>query len=221
MLLHGSNSNKGNYIMMEIARALCEHGYRVFSFDFRGNGNSGGDLSSLGEWETRDVAGALLYLKTQGMGEVGVIGYSMGAATALLAASDHPEIRAIVSDSAFARLTTIIEQEGKRASPLAPLFNPGVALMCKLIYGIDIARNSPQRAIATLGDHPVLLIHSTGDDLIPLSEAYELQKAGSQNPNLELWVAQGAGHVSTFADNREEYLRRVIEFFDKWLAPDV
>lgn len=218
MLLHGSSSNKGNFIMMEVARALCEHGYSVFSFDFRGNGESGGELTSLGYWETQDVAGALSYLKTQGISEVGVIGYSMGAATALLAATDHPEMRAIVSDSAFARLSTVIEQEGKRTNPLAPLFNPGVSLMSKLMYGLDISQNEPKRAIATLDNRPLLLIHSTGDNLIPLSEAFELQNAGASNPKLELWVAQGAGHVSAFADNREDYLRRVTGFFDKWLA---
>jgi pimeloyl-ACP methyl ester carboxylesterase len=221
LMLHGSNSTKDNYISMEVARALAQHGYDLFTFDFRGHGESGGELTSLGAWETRDVAGALAYLKTQGVTEVGVIGYSMGAATALLSAPDHPEIRAIVSDSAFARLMTIVEQEGARTNPFAPLFNPGVILMSKLMYGLDLLQNEPKRAIAQLGNLPVLLIHSTGDNLIPVSEAYELQHAGANNPNLELWVAQGKGHVSAFADNKEEYLKRVVGFFDKWLATDI
>ncbi|HKP51231.1 MAG TPA: alpha/beta fold hydrolase [Chloroflexia bacterium] len=218
LILHGSNSTKDNFISMEVARALVQNGYDVFSFDFRGHGESGGELTSLGSWETRDVAGALAYLKAQSVTEVGVIGYSMGAVTALLAAPDHPEMRAIVSDSAFARLMTIVEQEGMRTNPLAPLFNPGVILMSKLMYGLDLLQNEPKRAISQLRDRPLLLIHSTGDNLIPVSEAYELQRAGASNPNLELWVAQGKGHVSALADNKDEYQERVLGFFDKWLA---
>jgi dipeptidyl aminopeptidase/acylaminoacyl peptidase len=220
LLLHGHDSTRDNYIMMELARALVQHGYNVFSFDFRGHGESAGEIGSLGEFERRDVAGALTYLRARGIDEVGVVGYSMGAATALLAAQDHPEMRAIVSDSSFARLITIVEQEGARTNILAPLFNPGVILMGRLLYGVDLLQNEPRSAIASLGNRPLLLIHSTGDNLIPVSDAYELQAAGSANPNLQLWVAQGKGHVSTFADNREEYLQRVMDFFDKWLGSD-
>jgi alpha-beta hydrolase superfamily lysophospholipase len=218
VLLHGHDSTKDNYIMMELARALIQHGYNVFSFDFRGHGESAGEIGSLGEFERRDVAGALAYLRTRGINVVGVVGYSMGAATALLAAQDHPEMRAIVSDSSFARLITIVEQEGARANTLAPFFNPGVILMGRLLYGIDLLQNEPKSAVASLGDRPLLLIHSTGDNLILPSAAYELQAAGSVNPNLQLWVAEGKGHVSAFADNRDEYIKRVIQFFDKWLG---
>lgn len=218
VILHGSNSVKDNYISMEVGRVLAQRGYDLFTFDFRGHGESSGDSTSLGDWETRDIAGALAYLETRGVQEVGVIGYSMGASAALLAAPAHPEMRAIVSDSAFAKLMTIVERQGSRSNPLAFLFNPGVILMSRLIFGADLVGNEPKRAVAALGSRPLLLIHSSGDDLIPLSEAYELQSAGAGNPNLELWVANGQGHVSTFADNKDEYLRRVTAFFDRWLA---
>ncbi len=219
MMLHGSNSNKGNFIIMEVARTLVLHNYNVFSFDFRGNGESAGEMTSLGQWEVQDLAGALKYLKARDISRVGVIGYSMGAATSLNAAPGHPEIVAIVSDSAFANLSTIVDIEGKKTNALSPLFNPGIALMSKLLFGIDIAQNRPETAISLLGDRPIILIHSTGDDLVPLSEAVALRRAGAHDANLELWVAQGKGHVSAFADNKEEYMRRVLAFFSRWLVP--
>lgn len=218
LALHGSGSIRDNFINMEVSKALAQHGYNVFMFDFRGHGESGGDLSSLGEWKTRDVAGALAYLKTRGVSQVGALGYSMGASTELLAAPDHPEMRAIVADSAFADLYTIMDRQRSKLGCLPSFFNPGIIFMSKLLYGLDPQDIQPKLAIARLGNRPVLLIHSASDDLIPVSQAYELQKAGANNPNLELWVAQGFGHVSAFADNREEYLARVIAFFDKNLA---
>ena len=195
-----------------------ERGYDVFTFDFRGHGASGGEIGALGTLETRDVEGALAYLKGRGIEEVGVVAHSMGAATALLAAPDHPEMRAIVADSSFADLFTILDRERAKVFGLAPIFNPGVLMASEMMYGIDPLRNEPRQAIAQLGDRPVLLIHSDVDNLIPTSEVYELQEAGSANPNLELWVAPGSGHVTAFADNREEYVQRVIGFFDRHVA---
>ena len=218
LVMHGSSSIRDNYISMEIARALVEHGYDVLTFDFRGHGQSGGDVYSIGSLEARDVAGALEYLRGRGVTEVGAIAHSMGAAATLLAAPDHPELRAIVADSSFADLFTVLDQERAR-NGIPSLFTPGVLMASKVWFGIDAMQTEPKRALASLADRPVLLIHSSVDPLIPVGEAYELQEAGRSNPNLELWVAQGSGHVTAFADNREEYLRRVIAFFDETL-PD-
>ena len=217
MVLHGSGSVKDNYINMEMSRALAGAGYDVLLFDFRGHGESDGSMFSLGKWETRDIAGALAYLESRGIHEVGVLAYSMGAASVLLAAPDHPQIRAIVADSSFAKLSTVIQSEGSKALFFMPVMYPGIALMSKLMFGIDPDETQPMKAVAQLGDRPLFLIHTTGDSLIPVGEIYELEKAGAGNPNMETWVAQGAAHVSAFADHKEEYVRRVVGFFDKYL----
>jgi pimeloyl-ACP methyl ester carboxylesterase len=217
VIMHGSGSNRANYINMEVTKALVAHGYSVFLFDFRGQGASGGDTGGLGEWETRDLAGALVYLKTRGVEQVGTLGYSMGAATELLAAPDHAEMRAIVADSSYSDLLSMIQRE--RESIGAPsIFDPGVIFMAKTLFGLDILADSPKQSVTRLGDRPVLLIHATGDDLIPSSEAVELQQAGAADPNLQLWLAPATGHVAAFADNKEEYLSRMIGFFDKYLT---
>lgn len=214
LVMHGSSSIRDNYISMEISKALVEHGYDVLTFDFRAHGQSGGEVYSIGSLEARDVAGALEYLRGRGVTEVGAIAHSMGAAAVLLAAPDHPEMSAIVADSSFADLFTVLDRERAR-NGIPSFFNPGVLLASKMWFGIDPLENAPRRALARLGDRPVLIIHSSVDHLIPVSEAYELQRAGAGNPNLKLWIAQGSGHVTAFADNNEEYLSRVITFFDE------
>ena len=49
-----------------IAQALVRHGYDVLAFDLRGHGELGGSRFSLGALETRDLAGAVQYLKSRG-----------------------------------------------------------------------------------------------------------------------------------------------------------
>jgi pimeloyl-ACP methyl ester carboxylesterase len=218
MVLHGSGSVKDNYISMEMSRVLAAQGYDLLLFEFRGHGDSDGDTFSLGKWETRDIAGALAFLDARGVGEVGVLAYSMGAASALLAAPDHPQMRAIVADSSFADLSTVILSEAERLSPVMKLLYPGVALMSSVMYGIDLEETRPREAVARLGERPLMLIHSTRDGLIPVGEVYKLQEAARGNRNLEVWVAEGGAHVSAFADNRDEYIQRVGEFFDRHMA---
>jgi len=216
VMMHGRNSIRDDTVvgLLDVAKELYGHNYDVLMFDFRAHGESGGERYSLGWWETRDVTGALNYLKGRGVTEVGTLAYSMGAATELLAAPDHPEMRAIIADSSFSDLTLLLDKELPKASGLPGFFNPGILFMENLLYGIDIGSTKPELQMAKLNDRPIFLIHSETDDLIPVSHVYTLQKAGASNPNLSLWIAPGSGHVKGFKNNPQEYMKRVIEFFD-------
>ena len=214
--MHGRNSIRDDTSvgLLDIAKGLYADNYDLLMFDFRAHGESGSDRYSLGWWETRDITGALNYLKGRGVTEVGTLAYSMGAATELLAAPDHPEMKAIVADSAFSDLSLLLDKELPKASGLPSFFNSGILFMENLLYGIDINSTKPELQIAKLGDRPVLLIHSATDDLIPESHAETLKKAGANDPNLSLWVAPGSGHVQGYKNNPQEYMKRVTEFFD-------
>jgi fermentation-respiration switch protein FrsA (DUF1100 family) len=216
MMLHGRDGRRDDPAigLMAIAQAFHAHGYSLLMFDFRAHGLSGGDRYSLGDWERRDVAGALAYLRGRGIAGVGVIGFSMGAGTALRAAPAHPEMRALVLDSPFADVPALVDQHLTEVSGLPRLFTPGILLMAQGLYGMDLLADRPVQEMATLGARPILLIHSTTDDYIPVSQAYELQKAGAQDPNLQVWFTTGPTHVRSFKEYPSEYLRRVIGFFD-------
>ena len=213
--LHGRNGARDDFA--EVTRELVREGYDVLTFDFRAHGESGGERYSLGPLETRDVEGALAYLKEQGATEVGVIAYSMGAATALLAAPDHPEIEALVVDSPFADLPSVLERELPRNSGLPSIFNPGIIVAGQVAFGIDLTINRPVEAVRRLNDRPILLIHGAEDALIPVSHAYSLRDAAGGNPNFEMWVVPGVGHVKAYGSTPTEYLERVTSFFDTHL----
>jgi pimeloyl-ACP methyl ester carboxylesterase len=215
LMMHGRNSTKDNRISMGVMQGLAAHGYDIFTFDFRAHGESGGDRYSLGQWETRDVAGALDYLKSRGIDHVGALAYSMGASTELLAAPDHPEMNALALDSPFSDLQALLDKELPKNSGLPGFFNPGILLMGQTVLGLNLLDNKPVHQMAQLGNRPVLLIHGDADQLVPVGQAYDLQKAAANDPNFTLWVVPGAAHVGAFDVNKQAYLDKVDAFFDK------
>lgn len=216
LMLHGRFGNRSSGdSALPLAQAFVKHGYNVFMFDFRGHGESGGTRYSFGELETRDVGGALAYLKGRGFSEVGTIGFSMGAATALNSAAQYPEMRAVVADSSFADAVLEAETMLPGVSGLPPIVVPGMISMARVMYGIDLTDDVPAHAVARLGNRPVLLIHGTADELVPVSHFYILQKAGANDPNLESWLLPNVCHTCAYKYNPEEYTRRVIDFFDR------
>jgi fermentation-respiration switch protein FrsA (DUF1100 family) len=197
-----------------IGQALVRHGYDVLAFDLRGHGQSGGSRFSLGYLETRDLAGAVRFLKRQGRTTLGAIGWSLGAVTVLNAAPDLPDLRAVVAESPFADLTDLLDVQIPLQTHLPPLFTPGILLMGDVLYGFGSQQNRPEQAVTRLGARPLLLIHDEDDEFIPRSHATRLQQAGAANPNLQVWLVPGTAHVRGYQHDPAEYMRRVTAFFD-------
>ena len=217
IMLHGRDYSREANGGLEKAAVLAGHGYDVLMFDFRAHGTSGGERYAMGAWETRDVTGALDYLKTRGITTVGIYGISLGAATSIMAAAEHPEIEAIVSEAAYSDLGTLIDEVFPERSGLPAFFNPGVQSMARLFFGMDFSKASPAAALKAMGDRPILLIHSTADDFIAVSHAYRLQEAGAGNPNMEVWIVPDAAHCEAFSTFKAEYTQRMLAFYDKYV----
>ena len=100
VLVHGIGSNRTGGDMTELACLLNDRGYGVLMFDLRGHGESGEGLMSGGWHERMDVLGAIDYLLGRGVpaDRIGLLGFSLGAATCALAAAEEPRVRAIVLD---------------------------------------------------------------------------------------------------------------------------
>ena len=216
IFVHGIGSVRSGDNAVELAARLVEQGYNVLLFDLRGHGSSGGDKVSGGYFERWDVLGAFDYLVERGIdpGRIGLMGFSMGAATSILAAAEEPRITALVADSPYADASDLIAREAARKTPfplwLMPIFIPTTKLMAKGIYGIDIGALVPEEEAAHL-DFPLLIIHGTDDQRIPLEHGervFKAAKAGSI-----MWRAPGVDHVDAFLTYPDEYVDRVTEYF--------
>jgi uncharacterized protein len=56
----------------------------------------------------------------------------------------------------------------------------------------------------------VLVIHSTGDQLIPVQHAERLAAAA---PTAQLWLVQGHAHGRSYAHDPPAYIDRIATFF--------
>jgi uncharacterized protein len=88
--------------MLQSATFLYKHGYNVLLFDFQSYGLSQGMMSTLGMVESEDILAAITFL--HGLpdtmpSKIGVLGLSMGATAAVLAAARSNDILDLVADS--------------------------------------------------------------------------------------------------------------------------
>ena len=195
-------------------------GYHVLLIDFRACGRSSGRFTTLGYREVADVLGAVDYLRCRlGQRPLGVLGISMGAVAALIAAPDCPSIAAIVADSAYADLESTIRHKMRKFLRLPLLMGLGWASIRigEWLSGGNVAAVRAVDAAARLAPRPLLLIHGEKDDYLPPDNAQQLFQAAGEPK--ELWLAPGSGHAMARLDHSREYVERVHAFFQRYLAP--
>lgn len=222
ILAHGFRSNRltPSLPALELARSLVASGFNVLMFDFRNSGESDGDVTTLGDHERKDIVAAVQWLKRERADRaerLGLIGFSMGATTALLAAASEPAIEAVVADSPFSDLRSYLKANMSfwTGLPEVPFTWTIMAIMPPLI-NLDVRAVSPLAVMPELAQ-PVLLIHAEGDDAIPARESEILAAAG--NPErTELWVAPGTKHLGARQVDPAAYDARVVRFFNDALG---
>lgn len=208
ILLHGYPADKGDILP---ALSFLHKDYNLLLFDFRYLGESEGKYSTAGAKEVKDLLAAIQFLKSKAIEEVGVWGFSMGGAVALMSIKKAPEIKAVVSEASYASLAQMATELFRipvLKYPLAYL----IGLWTKIFLGIDIRNISPVKAVQNT-TIPLLLIHSSTDAVIPFSHARILQKALEGNPRAEFWFHTGLAH----GELDTEYQKRVADFFQRHL----
>ncbi len=218
VLCHGFHT--GRRELLPVAMALRDLGHNVLVFDFRGHGDSEGRWSSCGQLETRDLEGAVRFLCRRPEvyeDRVGVIGFSMGAATAIMAAARVREIRAVVADSPFATLKEVLASAFRNFYhiPYFPVLSMAVWINGRLV-GADVAGARPLDVVARISPKPLMLIHGEADRIIPVSDSVLLYEAAGEPK--ELWTVPGVDHVEARLHDLEGYVARVDGFFKKWLV---
>lgn len=210
---YGKNREQSDLPLKELIPEFHEQGYQFLTFDFRGSGISEGDRVTVGAKEQSDLAAAIAYAKERSDGPIVLYGVSMGAATAL-ATADETDVAAVIADSPFSDLRGYLETNLPVWSDLPNFpFTPVIMTVTPWFTGLDADLVKPIDDMAQI-EAPVLLIHSQGDDAIPVSESEKLAKAGE---DVELWVTENDGHVQSHRSFQTEYRQTVFKFLERVL----
>ena len=215
VVLHGWGANRSDVLLSTIF--LAQH-YHLVYFDFRNHGTSGGSETSLTCSEIKDFSAVIRFLKTEKKvyaENIAAFGFSMGAAVALSGAARIQDIKAVIAESPFssfndtvARFAGIFFGVPRFAVPLTLIFT-------RLRLGFDPEECSPIYHIAKISPRPVFIIQAGGDVRMPPSEGQSLFEM-AREPK-ELWLVPQADHGTIFEKEPEQYQKRILGFYQKWL----
>lgn len=198
---HGYRKNRlqSDVPILSIAHALVNKGYNVLMFDFRNCGESEGNLTSVGQYEVRDLLGAVDFIKSRPElnQKIVLFGFSMGAATSILAGAQEPAVVAVIADSPFADLKNYLVENLSVWTNLPSIpFNQSFLIVVPHLTGLKAETVSPVKEVNDLNGRPLLLIHGEADTDIPIKNSELLQKA---YPKARFLRVPGAKHVKAFA----------------------
>lgn len=220
-------------------RALQYSGYDVFTFDFRGHGESpsGPDYTPrqwLSDREMQDIRGALAFVKRwlaerKLPEDVGLFGISRGACAAILAVAEFPNVKAIIADGAFST-DTIIEYYMRRWAYIfatvkfvyenhPPVFWRFLrwTMMCFARREFGCRFPSVRKGLARMTPRPILFIHGEKDSHLPPEYSSRRLYALAGQPKY-LWIAEGARHSQAVVCHPDFYAHLTVDFFDLHLA---
>jgi pimeloyl-ACP methyl ester carboxylesterase len=237
MIIFAHEFKSDRHSALRYCAPLLEAGYDVFTFDFRGHGDSDCETGyKPRQWATEreqaDMLGAIAlvedYLQqAQRPSEVGLFGISRGACAAILASAGLPGVKAIVADGAFSS-DTILEYYMKRWSTifakvrLVAEFHPPVfwTFLRWLLFRacsrkFDCRFPSVRKFLRRLNT-PIMFIHGEKDSYIPVQQSQMLYHMA--NKPRYLWIVGGAKHNQSALVEPERYALRIQAFFDRYLA---
>lgn len=197
--------------LLGIGTALWRAGNTVLLFDFRGCGDSDPAPISLGHHEEQDVEAALTFARRRmPTARLGIVGYSMGGAIAILVAAFDTSIEVVVADSAFANIQGVIAFAYQHYRlPSGPITKV-TDWITRWRYGYPFSAVRPVDAVARIAPRPLLIIHGGRDAVTPVDHAYQLFSAAGEPK--ELWIIPEARHCGAYFVDRQLYVERVAGF---------
>ena len=180
-----------------LAERICRDGYTVFIFNFRGAGDSGGNMDILG-W-TRDLQAVVDYLRNRAgidRSNLALVGFSAGAAVSIYVASQDERISGVAACACPADFSLFTERDDPQAV-IDNYRNIGAIRDADFPPSIEewfdnLRLVTPVNHVAGISPRPVLFVHGSQDETVPLDHARQLYEMAGEPK--QLMVIDGAGH---------------------------
>ena len=176
LYLHGNSSSRLEGLNM--AEVLLSRDINLFVMDFAGCGLSEGEYISLGYHESDDVGNIINFLeKLPGVGNIGLWGRSMGAATSLIYTSMDKRIKATVADSPFGDFRKLAKEMVLNQIKVPGFLVEGaISIIGKSVKNRNGMNINEIKAIESVKkcEVPVIFIHARDDELVPYHHSEDL-----------------------------------------------
>jgi pimeloyl-ACP methyl ester carboxylesterase len=196
LYLHGNGSNVGANV--EHANRFHRLGLSVFVIDYRGYGKSQGDFPSESQvYEDAQLAWDYL-VKQRGVNpnQIYIYGHSLGGAIAIDLAVRHPEAAGLIVEGSFTSTRAMVD------------FQKGLFWL----FPIDLLLTQRFDSLSKVDrlQMPVLFIHGTADNVVPVEMSKKLFDAAPEPK--QLYIVPDGGHNNVAQIGGAEYLQIVSQF---------
>jgi pimeloyl-ACP methyl ester carboxylesterase len=193
VLVHGYAANKSD--ILPYAAGLHE-AFNLVAFDQRNGGRSTGSQTTYGVLEQEDLRAVIDWVEREkGASWIGVLGNSMGAATAITEARTDPRVQALALDSMHTRLSYQFEQRLIHSGHPPYPGTWAIFIGSWMRTGQDLGSADPTDAIPHIGDRPLLVTHGTADEEdLPARTEQLVADASAAGIPVTLHWCDGAGH---------------------------
>lgn len=193
--LHGYVMNRCEFV--PLAPALHRERAACLFMDFRGQGRSGGKIVSLGVHEKEDVKAMAEWVRRRCPGvPIVILGSSMGAAAAVFAAAEQPDLaEGFILDGVYRSL----RHAGKGwwlmvGGPwLNAMLHPTVWLGSWMLR-VNPSKVSVEAVLPKLTGRPILFMNGDADPIVSVEDAKANHAAAGPLAKVEWFEGCGHGH---------------------------
>ncbi len=236
-IIHGYGANRAGWLGKNIkgeeeyidwlasAPLLNKAGFNLVYFDLRASGESGGDMITLGKYETNDLMGAINWVldnKKQSNGKkhsgIGLIGMSMGGNVSLRGAIEIKKLpiekAAVISVGAY-RFDTMIDKSIRFWTSLPGFFVPIVRQMAGFILGFNPSVEiDPSHYVGEISPIPVMFIQAEKDEIGDVKDVRAIYQSAAEPK--ELIIIPDAPRFKAYKYPAENP-KKIVSFFSKYL----
>lgn len=193
---HGNAGSIGHHLGFVVW--LVDAGYNVLMYDYRGFGKSGGMVDRRGI--VNDVKAAFDYTSSRAdvnAGNLVSYGHSLGGAKSVTAIGESPVkgLRAVIIDGSFASYQAMASIIGGQL---------GASVVTDEL--------SPKDYVGKLSPVPLLVVHGTRDEVVPVSQGRQLYQSAREPKTL--FEVKNGRHGDALVRDNGAFRKRMLA----WLA---
>ena len=195
---------------------LIRKKYDCLIFDFRGHGKSGGKYTWSAK-EDKDVNAVIDYVKEKGYKNIGIVAFSLGAASSINAVSERNDVDSMVLISCPTSFRSINYHawEPGMFYDLWDNISSGWQGKGARTTNIFIPKEDPIKTITKIKNTKILFIHGDRDWVVKENHSEKLYNAASTEKRIE--IIKGGLHAERLVEFKEEKMEDLIfEWFSNF-----